>query len=123
MSERTAYSNSLTRRRLLTAVLAIPVFGHAGAASAAPRLIRMDPSPSRISLRFNERLLVRRSWVRMTSEEGERIGLRIGYSSNGKTMFAAPARRLSPGVYQVVWRALGQRGPWAEGSFDLTVGR
>lgn len=115
-------SARLLTRRVFVAAALLAAMGVTSSASAEPRLIgQISPSASRMSLRFSERLIVRRSFVVIKDQDGNRKRVRITFSADARTMFVEPTPRLPSGVYSVEWTALGQRGLPVRGSFDLTI--
>ena len=98
-----------------------------GAVAAQPTLVRSRPPSeqvdrgSTLTLVFDQVLMPRRTHVRLSNAAGEAIPVRLRFSATGRSFTVEPLRSLAGGAYRVDWRALGRRGPPAEGSYEIVV--
>jgi methionine-rich copper-binding protein CopC len=103
----------------------------AGQALAHAQLVKADPAvgstaaaPTRIWLRFNEYIRVPPSAVRLTWPDGHKLVIKtLARDPKDKDAVIAPlSTPLSPGRYQLEWRALSGDGHSTQGQFAFTVG-
>ena len=126
--------------RTIAASVAIAAITAATPALAHPRLLRARPSQSSsvsnvrgISLTFSEPLVAPLSGfdVTMTGMPGAQNpgshramkvgGIRVSLARDGKTLSASLARPLSPGSYDVNWRAVSTDTHRVTGKVSFTV--
>jgi copper resistance protein C len=115
-------------RRLLAGLVAATVLSTTGAVAAHPLLLGSSPAadavvtapPSRVALRFNNRIETRLSRVGLVDESGRRRALTIVPADTPDQLIAdAPA--LTPGRYRVEWQVLSADGHVLGGRFAFRV--
>ena len=98
---------------------------HAALQQSTPAANAVVASPSQIDLVFNETLIPRASRLNLLMKHGsstmpiENVTTEI--VNNGKTLRAKLPRPLAPGLYTVVYRAVGGDNHPMPGSFSFTV--
>lgn len=116
---------------VLAALVAVPsgALAHAALTGSTPAANSSVAAPTKIVLRFNERLLsatVRTDLV-MTGMPGmaDHAPMVIAHTAqmakDGKSMTLAPRRRLVRGTYRVTWTAAGADTHRITGGFSFTV--
>lgn len=115
----------------LAALISLPgvALAHASLTSSTPAAKATVAAPTRIVLRFNERLISAtvRTEVVMTGMPGmaDHAPMKIAHSSqmarDGKSMTLLLKRALVPGTYRVSWSAAGADTHRMGSSFSFTV--
>lgn len=123
-------------RILWAAAIATPL-SPVGVADAHPRLMSATPaansvvaSPSRILLKFSEKLIgpMTAADVMMSGMPGQphhqpvkMAGFKAALAADGKTLLLARAKPLPAGTYQVVWHAVSVDTHRVAGAFAFSV--
>ena len=102
-----------------------------GVAQAHPRLLSANPAPNarvaapaELRLGFSETLIGKFSRVALTDSRGHSV--RVGATAlapDHKQLVAPLGRRLSPGSYKVVWKAVSTDTHRVQGGYAFTVVR
>ncbi|MBB4618592.1 copper homeostasis periplasmic binding protein CopC [Sphingomonas abaci] len=114
---------------LAAATLAAPVLAAPTLISATPAADAKVTAPSRIDLRFSERVMPRLSTatIAMTGMGGMAhapmpvTGAKASVTPTGNGLGVTLARPLAPGTYRVDWHVLSGKGDHATGSYAFTV--
>lgn len=116
---------------VLAALIALPgvAFAHASLTGSTPAANATVAAPTRIVLRFNERLISAtvRAEVAMTGMPGmaDHAPMKIAHTSqmarDGKSMTLLLKRALVPGTYRVTWSAAGADTHRMGSNFSFSV--
>lgn len=116
---------------VFAALIALPgvALAHATLTGSTPAANAAVAAPTRIVLRFNERLILAtvRTEVAMTGMPGmaSHAPMKIAHTSqmaqDGKSMTLMFKRALSPGTYRVTWSAAGADTHRMGSNFSFTV--
>ena len=125
--------------RILWAAPIAATLSLAGVADAHPRLLSATPaansvvaSPSRVALKFSEKLIgpMTAADVMMTGMPGKTrhqpvkmAGFRAALAPDGKTFVLARAKPLPAGTYRVAWHAVSVDTHRVAGAFAFSVKR
>ena len=121
------------RRAILPAALAI--LGLASAAQAHPKLLSASPAPnatvtkpSRLALRFSEKLMPKFSGadLMMTGMAGMKhapmkVASAATVAADGRTLVIAPTSPLGAGTYSVAWHVVSVDTHRITGNYAFTV--
>jgi hypothetical protein len=106
--------------RAVVVTALVSLLAVAGAVQAHPKLVSASPAPNatvapptRVELRFSEKLVPNFSNADlvMTGMKGMahppmKISAAATVGGDGRTLFVTPKTRLAPGTYNVVWRVV-----------------
>ena len=103
--------------------LAAPIaaLAHSILLEATPPVGRTVRPPSRVTLRFNNRIEKRLSRVTLVDSDRTRHGLAVLVSEGATDTLAVLAPPLAPGRYQVEWQVLSTDGHIVSGRFPFQV--
>ncbi len=117
--------------RISTLAIAAFLLLPAGEALAHAQLVKADPAvgstvqraPARLWLKFNTIIRPTASGVRLTTPDGKRTVLSpLTWDPSDTEAVTVPTPpNLTPGRYQVEWRALSPDGHRTQGRFNFTV--
>ena len=100
----------------------------ATAASAHANLVSSDPaknatiaSPDKITLHFSEALEMKVSGLKLTDIDGKPVAIKAVKASDDKSLAAAPAVLLAPGLYTNSWTSMGDDAHKMNGTLSFTV--
>ncbi len=116
-------------RRLLAGLVGVLALTAPIASVAHPLLLESAPAagatvspPSRVVLRFNNRIETRLCRVGLVDEEGHRRDLAV-VPGDGVDRLVATTPALSPGRYRIEWQVLSADGHVVNGRFSFRVAR
>ncbi len=119
----------LRRLAVIAVVTAAWLLGAAGPASAHPALVSSSPGagyaatdpPREIVLAFNELVTLPDRPLVVTTQQGDRVALRVTTNQQGTGLVATPVMPLRVGGYEVAYRVVGRDGDLIAGSFVFGV--
>ncbi len=126
----------MTHKQIIAATIALAALGLSNSASAHPRLLQTSPpanatitAPSRIALRFSEKLIAPVSGGELvaTAVTGHpnmsptKIMLGSALANNGKTLVLSSKRPLAPGSYRLNWHVVSIDTHRVQGSLSFKV--
>ena len=102
---------------------------HASLVASIPAANGTVVKPTKLMLRFDERLARKGSSIElfMTAKPGAKLAgpanLKVvtGFGSDGKTLIAPLKQALTPGTYLVAWHATAGDGDRKDGTFSFKV--
>lgn len=114
---------------LAAALFTTPALAEPTLVSATPAADAKVAAPSRIDLRFSERVMPRMSTasVAMTGMGGVAhapmaiAGTRASVTPTGNGLTVTMAKPLTPGTYRLEWHVLSGKGDHATGQYAFTV--
>ena len=115
--------------RLLTAAAALalmsqPAFAHAFLDGTVPRVGSEIPtSPAQIVLHFTQGIEPAFSKLEVRDNAGSSVVAGPVHIDGDPTHFAVPVRKLSPGIYTVIWHITSVDTHKTQGKFHFTVTR
>ena len=121
---------SMNPIRPVTASLSVAaaLFLSATAADAHANLVSSDPgknatiaSPTKITLHFSEALEMKVSGLKLTDIDGKPVAIKAETPPDPKSLAAAPAAPLAPGLYTVTWTSMGDDAHKMTGTVSFTV--
>ncbi len=108
--------------------VAAALFLSATAADAHANLVSSDPakngtiaSPSKITLHFSEALEMKVSGLKLSDIDGKPVPVKLVDAPDAKSLAAAPAKPLTPGLYTVTWTSMGDDAHKMTGTLSFTV--
>ena len=101
--------------------LAAPAAAHSLLLEARPAANSSVASPSRVTLRFNNRIEKRLSRVTIVDAERTRHDLSVVGAEGATDTLTALTPPLVPGAYHVEWQVLSADGHVVNGRYDFTV--
>ena len=108
--------------------LAGALFLTATAANAHANLVSSDPaknatiaSPTKITLHFSEELEMKVSGLKLTDIDGKVVPVKAVTAPDAKSLSAAPAAPLAPGLYTIAWTSMGDDAHKMTGTVSFTV--
>lgn len=115
-------------RPLTFALAGALLLGPAAPVAAHSLLLESTPAagavvvraPSRVTLRFNNRIEARLSRLRLIDAQGEARGL-LALGDGPPQQLQAALPPLAPGVYRLQWRVFSTDGHRVSGSFSFRV--
>ena len=121
------------RRVFLPATLAL--LGIAGVAQAHPKLLSATPAPNatvatptRLALRFSEKLMPKFSGADLmmtahgdTSHPPMQVAAAAGVADDGRTLVVTPKAPLAPGRYSIAWHIVSADTHRVAGNFAFAV--
>ena len=119
--------------RAISIALAATLFALAGAANAHPKLLSANPSPnttvtkpSRVTLRFSEKLIPAFSKADLTmaampGRAARTMPSSTALAADGRTLIVTPKGKLSAGRYSVGWHVVSTDTHKVAGSYAFAV--
>lgn len=103
-------------------LLAAPhALAHARLVSSEPAKDAIVASPKLITLHFSEPLEMKVSSFRLTDTGGKPVAIRAVAAPDAKSLAAAPAKPLAPGVYRIAWTSMGDDSHKLTGTLTFSV--
>jgi methionine-rich copper-binding protein CopC len=97
-------------------------------AQAHANLVGSDPAkdatisaPKLISLHFSEALEMKVSGFKLTDVDGNPVAIKTIAAADKKSLAAAPAAPLAPGLYTISWTSMGDDSHKMNGTLSFTV--
>ena len=94
---------------------------HANLVSSTPAKNATIASPATITLHFSEALEMKVSGLKLTDIDGKPVAIKAVKASDSKSLAAAPAAPLAPGLYTVSWTSMGDDAHKMTGTMSFTV--
>jgi hypothetical protein len=94
---------------------------HADLVSAQPAKNSTVAAPATIVLHFGEALEMKVSAFKLTDIDGKPVAIKAAAAPDAKSLAAAPAVPLTPGLYTVSWTSMGDDAHKMTGTFSFTV--
>jgi methionine-rich copper-binding protein CopC len=102
----------------------VPVFAHAFLDGAIPRVGSVIPSsPAEVLLNFTQGVEPDFSRIEVQDASGASVVAGPAHNEGEKSKFAVPVKKLSPGVYTVIWHVTSVDTHKTNGKFHFTVGQ
>ncbi len=115
-------------RRLVSSVAvaaailaAAPVLAHSLLLESTPAAGAVGAAPTRVELRFNNRIEPRLSRIRIVGERGVAQDLAVLSTTSAPDRIAAVAPPLAAGQYKIEWQVLSTDGHVVAGRFSFRV--
>ena len=94
---------------------------HANLVSSIPAKNATIASPTTITLHFSEALEMKVSGFKVTDIDGKPVAIKAVKAPDAKSLAAAPAAPLAPGLYTVSWTSMGDDAHKMTGTLSFTV--
>ena len=94
---------------------------HANLVSSTPAKNATIASPAMITLHFSEALEMKVSGLKLTDIDGKPVTIKTVKAPDAKSLAAAPAASLAPGLYTVSWTSMGDDAHKMTGTLSFTV--
>jgi methionine-rich copper-binding protein CopC len=94
---------------------------HANLVSSVPAKNATTASPGMITLHFSEALEMKVSGFKLTDTDGKPVAIKSAKAPDTKSLAAAPAAPLSPGLYTISWTSMGDDAHKLTGTLSFTV--
>jgi methionine-rich copper-binding protein CopC len=109
---------------MLSAALLLSVTqaqAHANLVSSDPAKDAAIAAPKLITLHFSEALEMKVSGFRLTDLDGNPVAIKAVAAPDKKSLAAAPAAPLAPGLYTISWTSMGDDSHKMNGTLSFTV--
>jgi len=115
--------NALCLTGFLAALLlsATQAVAHANLVGSDPAKNATVPAPKVITLHFSEALEMKVSGFKLTDLDGNPVAIKSVAAPDAKSLAAAPAAPLVPGLYTVSWTSMGDDAHKLTGTLSFSV--
>ena len=100
---------------------AVQAQAHANLVSSDPAKNAAIASPKMITLHFSEALEMKVSGFKLTDVDGKPVAIKMMPGPDAKSLAAAPASPLAPGLYTISWTSMGDDAHKMDGKLSFTV--
>jgi methionine-rich copper-binding protein CopC len=100
---------------------AVEAQAHANLVSSDPAKNATIGSPNMITLHFSEALEMKVSGFKLTDIDGKAVAIKMMPGPDAKSLAAAPAAPLAPGLYTISWTSMGDDAHKMDGKLSFTV--
>ena len=94
---------------------------HANLVSSDPAKDATVTAPKTITLHFSEALEMKVSGFKLTDVDGKVVAIKTMAAPDAKSLTAAPAAPLAPGLYTISWTSMGDDAHKMNGTVSFTV--
>jgi methionine-rich copper-binding protein CopC len=106
----------------IVVLLSRPAFAHAFLDGAVPRVGSEIPaSPGEVTLHFTQGVEPDFSKIEVQESSGASVTAGAPHIAGDPAYFSVPVRKLSPGVYTVIWHVTSVDAHKTQGKFHFTV--
>lgn len=100
---------------------ATPSFAHAILVGSDPGRDSTVAAPKVITLHFNEALELKVSGFKLADSDGKPVAIKTVAAADAKSLAAAPAQQLRPGLYKISWTSMGKDSHKLTGTLSFSV--
>lgn len=105
-------------------VAATPSFAHPILLASSPEAgAVVAKPPTRVVLRFNNRIEKALCRIALVDASGRTTPLAVAEGQGGEAELVAPLPAIPPGTYRVDWRVMSADGHFVSGSFSFQLAR